>query len=115
LIGQSRARSGLRPNADGSYSLAVDLGHLEQWLAQMSPFLIVLYDTDRSTGYWYYVQANGVHIRRLVDGRNERQQAVTLRFDPAKAVGVASLDTFRRWVVQLQNQAKDVLEYREDA
>lgn len=115
LIGQSRARSGLRPNADGSYSLAVDLGHLEQWLAQMSPFLIVLYDTDRSMGYWYYVQANGVRIRRLVDGRKESQQALTLRFDPAKAVDVASLDRFRHWVVQLQNQAKDVLEYREDA
>ncbi len=38
-----------------------------------------------------------------------------LRFEPAKKLDVAALDTFRRWVVQLQDQAKDVMEFREDA
>jgi hypothetical protein len=111
LLGQSRARSGLQPNGDGSYSLAVDLGHLEQWAAQLSPFLIVLYDLDRSTGYWYYVQAD----RRRLDRCFARQRSVVLRFDPAKKLDVGALDMFRRWVIQLQNQAKDVLEFREDA
>jgi Domain of unknown function (DUF4365) len=115
LIGQSRARSGLQANRDGSYSLAVDLGHLAQWATQLSPFLLVLYDTDRSMGYWYYVQANRERLERSFARRGARQSAMMLRFDPAKRLDVAALDTFRRWVVQLQDQAKDVMEFREDA
>ena len=115
VLGQSRARSGLRPNGDGSYSLAVDLGHLQQWGAQLSPFLLVLYDTDRSAGYWYYVQANRERLDRCAARPGARRRAAVLRFDPAKRLDVAALDTFRRWVVQLQNQARDVMEFREDA
>jgi hypothetical protein len=114
VIGQSRARSGLASNQDGSFSLAIDIGHVDQWLAQVDPFIIVLYDTDRKKGYWYYVQANRARLRRLIKERREGQATITVRFDPKKILNRESLDAFRHWVVKHQEQAETVLEYRED-
>ena len=115
LIGQSRARSGLAPNADGSFSLAVDVGHVDQWLAQLDPFIVVLYDIDRRVGYWYYVQANRPQLRDMIERCANGQTTITIRFDPRKRVDAQSLDLFRHWVVHHQEQAENVLEYREDA
>jgi Domain of unknown function (DUF4365) len=115
LSGQSRARRALQPNADGTFSLTIDMRHLAQWLAPMEPFIVVLYDTDRSTGYWYFVQAHRAALRRLPAVHGGSQKSVTLRFDPRKILDLESLDLFRQWVIMIQEQAARMLEYSEDA
>lgn len=56
---QVRARSGLTVLADNeTISIPVDVQHLNHWLDEVSPFILVVYDMDVTddTAYWLYVQ-----------------------------------------------------------
>lgn len=114
LIGQCRAKSGLRPKKDGTFALSVDVGHLNQWLSEVVPFLLVLYDVDRRAAYWFYVQAHRDEVGTRLARRKPGQASVIVAFDPGKRIDREALDGFRRWVRKNQEQATTLLEYRED-
>lgn len=96
LIGQSRARRGLRRNRDGSYSLRIAVGHAVQWTMGLAPFVLVLYDVDRGCAYWHRMRSRDVTGR----SRSLVQKSITVRFLAVDTLDRVALDEFRRWVVK---------------
>ncbi len=74
---QVKARSNLKPNTDGSFSLPIASTNINYLLSTASS-IVVLYDADRSTFYWVHVL--GEVMRLEAEGVNFRNQdSITLR------------------------------------
>jgi hypothetical protein len=75
---QVKARSALKPNADGSFSLSVESSNIEYLLSAASS-IVVLYDAERKAFYWCDVLAAALSLQAA--GTNYRDQgSITLRF-----------------------------------
>lgn len=80
---------------DEAIAIRVDVAHLDQWMSERYPFVLVMYDVGRDVAYWLHVQGS-----LPLDGSSRRTTTLHVpRANPFTPVAVRHLGDLKNSIV----------------
>lgn len=101
-------------------SCGVTVRHLNHWLNEISPFILVVYDANDETAYWLYVQrlfTNPDWKERLADATaddTKKDKEIKVHIPAENRLDQAAFLNFRLFVRRIHDQAWSVIDHGED-
>jgi hypothetical protein len=89
-----------------SYSFSFEGEHLETWLGELMPVILVLFDVSNEIAYWVYVQD---YFETQKIRLNPDQKTVTIDFEKSKVVDLQSVSCWKEFKNKILLQLKDIV------
>ena len=90
-------------------ALELEKGHLETWLTEPLPVILVVYDTSTNRAYWLYVQA---YFERLTGfSIHEAGKRVTIHVPITNLVNETAIRRFRDFKQRVLSQIEGVIHH----
>ncbi len=79
----------------GYFSYSVEKAHLETWLYEPMPVILVLFDVEKEMAYWVYIQAYFEEKGISLD--NIKQETFTIHFDKKNIVNTKAIMKWKKY------------------
>jgi hypothetical protein len=103
---QLKATDSIETSNDGNFALiSVQTTHLNHWMKEPYPVILVLYDAHQKKAYWYYIQAN-IKVKPAT-------QTFLLRIPKKNKVNSGSIRKFARLKNEIIHRAETIIRHHE--
>lgn len=107
---QLKASDNIKYAKRGSFlSLSVGRAHLESWLAEPFPVVLVVYDAARDKAYWVYVQRYFAHIPNFSLTDIKKRYSIRVPID--QVVEEEAVHKFAEFKQSILNQLDGVISH----
>ncbi|HEX3048202.1 MAG TPA: DUF4365 domain-containing protein [Bacillota bacterium] len=107
---QLKATDSLKLLADGqTIPFSVDHSHLEAWLEEPYPVILILYDAQAQVGYWVHIQA---YFNALPGFNLEKVgKEITVHFKKSNIVDTTSIKAAAQYKAKILEQFKEAIRH----
>ncbi len=103
--GRRKATDGMRRRAgDGAVVCDVSARHLDLWLHEAMPVILVVYEAAQDRAYWLFIQS---YIRTLSVSLSQGQETIRLFVPAANVLDERAIKEFRQYKQEALRQLDD--------
>lgn len=107
---QLKASDNIKYAKCGSFlSISVGRAHLETWLAEPMPVVLVIYDAKKDKAYWVYVQRYFTHVAKFSLANATKRY--TIRVPTEQVVDEGAVYKFEEFKQAILNQLDGVISH----